>query len=94
MFGMTYLRVKGWVLNHAVDEDGQVILDHEGLHIGLLALVHLLRKRPARITTVPSVMGFHLICKRTDVASHSLLTAPVLSMCVMKPIESLVIVHH
>ena len=34
------LGVKGWVLDHAVDEDPEVVLDHEGLDIaGLVLLV-------------------------------------------------------
>lgn len=41
-FSGSHLGVKGRVLDHAVDEDGEVVLDHERLHVGLLALVHLL----------------------------------------------------
>lgn len=42
-----HLAVKGWVLNLCVDEHPEVVFDHEGLHVGRLALlVQLLNKVP------------------------------------------------
>lgn len=46
---MSDLGVKGWVLNAAVDEQPQMVLDHERLYIGILVLlVDLLHQCPAQ----------------------------------------------
>ena len=48
LYRKLYLGIKGRVLNAAVDEEPKVVLDHEGLHIGILVLlVDLLNQSPS-----------------------------------------------
>lgn len=49
---IAYLRVKGWILNHTIHKDWQVILDHEGFDsclLMLLAFRHHLHQAPENL---------------------------------------------